>query len=356
MAAHKSLDPRARPPAIIQNTYKKYQKKRDWTNYQDDTLVDLTQVDSLSSSVRQISTIDRETILSACLAIENHYYDESARRVIMSAIQTQPIYESSDLPGLLIIPSLLPPRTQKILLSKLLHRDLSKPEHLTNVHFHHRLPYPKPHKSFFSLDIQSHQCEPLDPTTHRPIPLAQLLNKKLRWATLGGQYDWSAKKYPDVKPPAFPPDTAQLLETLFPQMRAEAAIVNLYTPGDFLSMHRDVAEESDKGLISVSIGCEAVFVIGLGPDNAALSPGNDGSAIEMKPPLVIRLRSGDAVFMGGSSRFAWHGVPQIIPGTCPDFLKDWPASIEEKTEPEYEQWRGWMANKRVNLNVRQMWD
>jgi alkylated DNA repair dioxygenase AlkB len=124
-------------------------------------------------------------------------------------------------------------------------------------------------------------------------------------------------------------------------MKAQAAIVNLYTPGDVLSVHRDVAEESKQGLVSISLGCDALFIIGL-----------DTEVPERKiPPLVVKLRSGDAVFMTGASRFAWHGVPRVIPNSCPDFLENWPGG-----EDAYEHWRGWMRDKRINLNVRQIWD
>jgi alkylated DNA repair protein alkB family protein 1 len=166
-----------------------------------------------------------------------------------------------------------------------------------------------------------------------------MLQKKLRWFTLGGQYDWTAKQYPNAKPPEFPPDIARLIHQLFPSMRAEAAIVNFYSPGDTLSMHRDVAEECDSGLVSISIGCDAIFVIGIGEEK----------------PVPIRLRSGDAVFMSGPSRFAWHGVPQVIRDTCPEYLKDWPATPSCGHHAKYEHWRGWMSGKRINLNIRQMW-
>lgn len=71
--------------------------------------------------------------------------------------------------------------------------------------------------------------------------------------------------------------------------------------------------------------------------------------------VTLRLRSGSAVYMSGASRFAWHGVPQIVKGTCPEYLADWPATSGDD-EGKFEEWRGWMAGKRVNLNVRQMWD
>ncbi|KAI9672939.1 MAG: Acetamidase [Caeruleum heppii] len=77
-----------------------------------------------------------------------------------------------------------------------------------------------------------------------------MLEKKLRWMTLGGQYDWATKRYPSERPPAFPRDIATLLMVLFPQIRPEAAIVNLYSPGDTLSLHRDVSEQSEQDLVS----------------------------------------------------------------------------------------------------------
>lgn len=101
-------------------------------------------------------------------------------------------------------------------------------------------------------------------------------------------------------------------------------------------MHRDVAEASPHGLISASLGCDAVFTIATDAHT-----------------LTLRLRSGSALYMSGPSRFAWHGVPQVVRGTCPAYLEDWPAG-EGEGEDDFAEWRGWMSGKRVNLNVRQM--
>jgi alkylated DNA repair protein alkB family protein 1 len=212
---------------------------------------------------------------------------------------------------------------------------LSNPAHLTNIHAHYNISYPPASTSFFSVPPSSQDpvATPLDPVVHRPLTIAQLLNKKMRWTTLGGQYDWTAKRYPDSAPPPFPPDIKELLEGIFTDTKAEAAIVNLYSPGDTLSVHRDVAETSSHGLISLSLGCDAMFVIGT----------NDKA-------FTLRLKSGSAVYMSGASRFAWHGVPQIVAESCPEYLQDWPGG----EKGEYEEWKGWMAGKRVNLNVRQM--
>jgi len=59
--------------------------------------------------------------------------------------------------------------------------------------------------------------------------------------------------------------------------------------------------------------------------------------------------------MAGDSRFAWHGVPLIIPDTCPQELRSWPASQDENGElHKYTSWKDWMSTKRININVRQM--
>jgi alkylated DNA repair protein alkB family protein 1 len=266
---------------------------------------------------------------------------------------------------------------QKSLLSRLLHRDLSDERHKTNLHLHYDVKYPTKFNgvgetepgsqipelgpasskqiealaeseghdsrsaqkaSFFSYSPTSDMkfC-PKDPSIHRPLSISKFFNKSLRWITLGGQYDWTKKVYPGDKPPAFPSDIQNLLNGLFPNMKAQAAIVNLYSPGDTLSLHRDVSEEVDKGLVSISIGCDCLFVIGLGKHPS--------------DTLTIRLRSGDGVYMSKEARFAWHGVPRILPNTCPESLRSWPAGTGE-----YEEWRDWMSNKRINLNVRQMFE
>lgn len=204
-------------------------------------------------------------------------------------------------------------------------------------------------QSFFSYPRNSPvKFEPKDPSVHRPLSIEQVLERKLHWVTLGGQYDWTNRVYPDEVAPEFPEDVAAFLGALFPETRPEAAIVNFYTPGDTMMMHRDVSEETGKGLVSISFGCDALFMIT--PDDVAKTAGESASEVEQKY-LLLRIRSGDAIYMTKESRFAWHGVPKVLKGTCPDYLRDWPADGEE-----FGDWRGWMANKRININVRQMKD
>ncbi|KAI3333768.1 hypothetical protein F4824DRAFT_470783 [Ustulina deusta] len=263
-----------------------------------------------------------------------------------------PIYFHPLLPGLLILPSLLPPEIQKSLLSKIIHRDLSNPTHQTNLHLHFHLPYRDgddvDSRSFFSYAPESPaRFAPKDPAVHNPLTIQQVLQRRLSWVTLGGQYNWSDREYPNQLPPEFPRDIAGFLQTLFPETQAQAAIVNFYTPGDSMMIHRDVSEQIDKGLVSLSMGCDALFMIA--PNEYGKSEGNKDETSSKKPYLLLRLRSGDAIYMSHESRYAWHGVPKVLKGTCPAFLEDWPAE-----DGKFEEWKGWLRNKRININVRQM--
>ncbi|CAK7270318.1 hypothetical protein SEPCBS119000_004027 [Sporothrix epigloea] len=284
------------------------------------------------------------------------------------------VYAHPLLPGLHIIPRLVPIRVQKRLLDRMIHRDLVNPLHQTNMHLHYDLPYREDGASFFSypppanvhsIDVLEGPgtFQPKEPTVHRALSIQQVLDRRLHWVTLGGQYDWTRRVYPDgvnereddetSKIPRFPTDLTRLLAGLFPETDAQAAIVNFYTPGDTMMMHRDVSEETDKGLISLSIGCDALFMAAPTSEfikEAEGEPTDDGK----EPYVLIRISSGDALYMSGHARFAWHGVPKVVKGTCPDELAAWPAG--EHTDGRYAAWQGWMRNKRVNFNVRQMRD
>ncbi|KAF2136231.1 uncharacterized protein K452DRAFT_302918 [Aplosporella prunicola CBS 121167] len=353
-----SLDAHQRPPDHIRAAYKKFQKTRPPALDADPALVDLVSRDPGAYQLRLVRSIAREELLSAFRSFESETTCSNVEQWLPDTLM--PVYEHPSMPGLHIIPSLFPPEVQKILLHRLIHRDLSNPSHKTNVHMYYDIPYPPESSSFFQIPPSSEpRFLPKDPSIHKPLSINQFLSKKLRWVTLGGQYDWTNKVYPAEQPPPFPSDVGSLLEGLFPDMKPQAAIVNFYSPGDTLSMHRDVSEECDRGLVSVSIGCDGIFVIGLNEEDSVV---DEASAETQKLPgaLALRLRSGDAVYMSGPSRFAWHGVPQIVSDTCPSWLQDWPASPDDRhTDSEKEQldlWRGWMRTKRINLNVRQMWD
>ena len=193
---------------------------------------------------------------------------------------------------------------------------------------HYHVPFPSllengSQSSYFDASASDLIFQPIDPNVHKPISTQQFLNKKLRWMTLGGQYDWTNKVYPFEQPPPFPPDIKHLIR-----------------------LHRVVSEECDQPLVSISLGCDGVFVVGL-----------ESTAEDNEPRVAaIRLRSGDAVIMSSESRYAWHGVPKVLEGTCPEWMHDWPfdKGADDEASNRFQHWKGWMKGKRINLNVRQM--
>ena len=372
------LDPYQKPPEQLRLFYKHHQKLSQAALKKDPNVIEFSKEISKDTIrvVRRINTPSLRTLSFGEDLIPANY--------VSSCV---PVYEHKDLPGvprpapstafainntgLHIVPSLLSREIQWSLLSRLLHRDLANSQHKTNVHAHHKVPYdlcktdtskqPIIHRGLDSVNDEpsffncSPDCSelfhPVDSKAHKPFTISQFLSRKLRWITLGGQYDWTKKEYPPGDPPPFPNDISQLIQNAFPDMTPEAAIVNVYSPGDTLSLHRDVSEASDEGLVSISLGCDGIFIAGLDEQ--------DGVDIRR---LAVHLRSGDVVYMSGSSRYAWHGVAQILPGTCPKWLSSWPATsnnvnlgkADETEFRRHEAWRGWMETKRINLNIRQI--
>ncbi|KAK5123501.1 hypothetical protein LTR85_002539 [Meristemomyces frigidus] len=350
--AETAPDAHAKPPDAIKSFYKRYQR---YDKYEIARRLDLADCDVNSKTftkhlVKQCTEdlpTGLETAFSRFLGT-NLAGDADGGSDDRRLEKPPTVYQLHNMPGLFIYPNLLPQDVQISLLDKLLHRDLSNPEHQTNVHLHFNVPYPQSTSdsgepgSFFDSSAATLEYKPK--ATHSAIDTQKLLDKKLRWITLGGQYDWSNKVYPAGTPPAFPPDIKGLVEDIFP-MNAEAAIVNLYTPGETLSVHRDVSEECAQPLVSISLGCEAVFI-------AALEGADSKASNQRIAP--IRLRSGDAVLMSGESRYAWHGVPKVLPDMCPEWLQVWPAIGSEENKERFKAYKGWLKGKRINLNVRQM--
>ncbi|GAB3118812.1 alpha-ketoglutarate-dependent dioxygenase AlkB family protein [Glaciibacter psychrotolerans] len=84
--------------------------------------------------------------------------------------------------------------------------------------------------------------------------------------------------------------------------RPDAALVNYYGDTAKMGMHQDKDEKSDAPVVSLSIGDTAKFRFGNTADRG-------------QPYTDLDLVSGDLFVFGGPSRFAFHGVPKIYPGT-----------------------------------------
>ncbi|BDM69414.1 alkylated DNA repair protein [Streptomyces nigrescens] len=82
----------------------------------------------------------------------------------------------------------------------------------------------------------------------------------------------------------------------------DTALINFYDDQAKMGMHQDKDERSDAPVVSLSIGDRCVFRFG-------------NTATRTKPYTDIELASGDLFVFGGPSRFAYHGVPKVRPGT-----------------------------------------
>ncbi|GBE82634.1 hypothetical protein SCP_0410190 [Sparassis crispa] len=203
------------------------------------------------------------------------------------------------------------------------------------------------------------------PSVH-PLTTSALI-QKLRWANIGWSYHWGSKQYDfskgkveihdDVKRvckravdavdwfevfgDGVPdcgdwgedgPDWESWNETYEP----DAGIVNFYQVKDTLMAHVDRSEVcATSPLVSISLGCAAVFLIG-------------GLTRDVEPTPIL-LRSGDVVIMSGPAcRRAYHGVPRILEDTLPPHLE---ASAADE---DWELYAEYLHTTRVNVNVRQV--
>jgi DNA oxidative demethylase len=82
----------------------------------------------------------------------------------------------------------------------------------------------------------------------------------------------------------------------------DTALVNFYDDAARMGMHQDKEERSDQPVVSLSIGDTCTFRFG-------------NTAHRGRPYTDVELHGGDLFVFGGPSRFAFHGVPRIRPGT-----------------------------------------
>jgi DNA oxidative demethylase len=82
----------------------------------------------------------------------------------------------------------------------------------------------------------------------------------------------------------------------------DTALVNYYDANARMGMHQDKDERSDQPVVSLSIGDTCTFRFG-------------NTANRGRPYTDIGLVSGDLFVFGGPSRFAFHGVPRVQPGS-----------------------------------------
>ncbi|PSS32177.1 hypothetical protein PHLCEN_2v2050 [Hermanssonia centrifuga] len=207
---------------------------------------------------------------------------------------------------------------------------------------------------------------PAAPSLNAKVTSAASLIPKLRWANIGWYYHWGNKQYDFARGKinvssvysevcksavkTIPweevfseeknssvewgdePDWKDWQDSYEP----DAGIVNFYQTRDTLMAHVDRSEVcATSPLVSISLGCAAVFLIG-------------GSTRDTEP-MPILLRSGDVVVMSGPRcRRAYHGVPRILENTLP------PHFIHGVQDKEWEPYEEYLQTSRININVRQV--
>ncbi|KAJ2956065.1 hypothetical protein NQZ79_g8042 [Umbelopsis isabellina] len=185
------------------------------------------------------------------------------------------------------------------------------------------------------------------------------LVKKLRWVTLGYQYNWTTKVYDFDNPVEFPREAGDLSVAVAKAVEGlgykvnneyrwqntyrgedfipEAGIVNYYQLKDTLMAHVDRSElNMEAPLISISLGHDCIYLIGGPTRNTS--------------PTAIRLRSGDIMVMTGKGRSAYHGVPKVLP-SAPTFLQP---DIKDDQVDDWELYGEFINKARINLNIRQV--
>ncbi|MEV6394254.1 alpha-ketoglutarate-dependent dioxygenase AlkB [Streptomyces sp. NPDC051907] len=83
----------------------------------------------------------------------------------------------------------------------------------------------------------------------------------------------------------------------------DTALINFYDSAARMGMHQDKEERSGAPVVSLSIGDTCVFRFG-------------NTETRGRPYTDVELVSGDLFVFGGPSRFAFHGVPKVCPGTA----------------------------------------
>ncbi|CAD5216401.1 unnamed protein product [Bursaphelenchus xylophilus] len=160
-------------------------------------------------------------------------------------------------------------------------------------------------------------------------------SEKLRWVTMGNDYNWTDKIYADRPRNRLPDEIVKFADLVsrilgLGPMAPDAVIMNFYPSKATLSPHVDRSERSiEKPLISISLGQSAIYLSG-------------GASLD-DPIDPILLHSGDVLVMHGAQRLVYHAVPRILK------LRRF-----SKMEGINERVLEYINNCRLNITIRQV--
>ena len=278
---------------------------------------------------------------------------------------------------------------------------------------------------------------PSSSSTSSSIPRLE----KLSWSTMGYHYDWTNRSYP----PPWNESSVSSMSSLWPQhyspvppelqrissllanttrsyyqeltavgttnrppdsqasssssssssdchYQATACIVNYYHTKSVMGIHRDEIELAlHQPVISISIGCSAIFLFGgttldadTDTDADTKSAGDyEPDPIQQRapPPIIpILVRSGDVIIFGGPNRLNYHSMPRIIPLSFLHSNSPKMTSVVSTPPPPHPQQQlhidqifldqnndfisnnaeiaavtEYLSNHRININIRQVY-
>jgi alkylated DNA repair protein (DNA oxidative demethylase) len=152
--------------------------------------------------------------------------------------------------------------------------------------------------------VDARLYQPRMPRSGHPLSVRMTNCGPLGWVS-----DIDGYRYQPTHPltgEAWPPMPAMVLQAweklAFHPHPPEACLVNHYARGARMGLHQDKDENDFSApVVSLSLGDDALFRV--------------GGTRRNDPTQSFRLRSGDAVVLGGEARLAFHGVDRIFGGT-----------------------------------------
>ncbi len=145
---------------------------------------------------------------------------------------------------------------------------------------------------------------PRMPRTGKPFSVRMTNCGPLGWVSDAGGYRYQPL-HPETGRPWPPiPEIAMAAWRKLSGCAAppEACLINLYDAGARMGLHQDRDEEDFSApVLSLSLGDAAVF--------------RWGGTTRQAPTRSIKLRSGDALVLGGPARLAFHGIDRVLGGS-----------------------------------------
>jgi len=277
-----------------------------------------------------------------------------------------PVFGIQGFSGFLYAPQALSPSLQQKL-SYLAVSEFCQSPHATNID----LVPPKlseqmnEEESMWNLWKRENSCDITNKSNNKCTKVYRSF-KKLSWATMGYQYDWTRRAYHEgsksVMPEClvklsicFAKTSLRIAKAQSTSFTASAAIVNYYNEKSIMGGHRDDLELAlDKPVISFSMGMPAIFLLG-------------GKTKHQTPIVPILVRPGDVMILGGDSRLNYHGMARTIPpsamlpsieSTLSKSLPSVQFTLKGKDilipQSDLEPLGNFLQTHRININVRQV--